>query len=126
MRRLIESTLISLDGVIESPDRCAPFDDESAAFAMEQLDGYDGFVMGRVTYERLSANWAHVVGNPYNRETGGERGYRWRRGTEILLLTTAGRHSDEPRTTPLIHRTDGDRWIIVASNGGSPNPPPGT
>jgi dihydrofolate reductase len=32
---------------------------------MEQLDDYDAFVMGRVTYERLSANWAHVVGNPY-------------------------------------------------------------
>jgi dihydrofolate reductase len=65
MRRLIESTLVSLDGVIDSPDRWAPFDDESAAFAMAQLDGYDAFVMGRVTYERLSANWAHVVGNPY-------------------------------------------------------------
>ena len=22
------------------------------------------------------------------------------------------------RTTPLIHRTDGDRWVIVASKGG--------
>jgi dihydrofolate reductase len=65
MRKLIESTLISLDGVIESPDRWAPFDPESAAFAMEQLDNYDAFVMGRVTYERLSANWADVVGNPY-------------------------------------------------------------
>jgi dihydrofolate reductase len=65
MRKLIESTLISLDGVIESPDRWAPFDDESAAFAMAQLDAYDALVMGRVTYERLSANWAHVVGNPY-------------------------------------------------------------
>jgi dihydrofolate reductase len=65
MRKLIESTLISLDGVIESPDRWAPFDEESAAFAMEQLDNYDAFVMGRVTYERLSANWAQVVGNPY-------------------------------------------------------------
>jgi dihydrofolate reductase len=32
---------------------------------MEQLDDYDAFVMGRVTYERLSANWAHLVGNPY-------------------------------------------------------------
>ena len=65
MRKLIESTLISLDGVIESPDRWAPFDPESAALAMEQLDNYDAFVMGRVTYERLSANWADVVGNPY-------------------------------------------------------------
>jgi dihydrofolate reductase len=65
MRKLIESTLVSLDGVIESPDRWAAFDDESAAFAMEQLDHYDAFVMGRVTYERLSANWAQVAGNPY-------------------------------------------------------------
>jgi dihydrofolate reductase len=65
MRKLIESTLVSLDGVIEAPDRWASFDDESAAFAMAQLDDYDAFVMGRVTYERLSANWAHVVGNPY-------------------------------------------------------------
>ena len=56
------------------------------------------------------------------RETGGERGYHWR-GTTILLLTTTGRTSGEPRTTPLIHRTDGDRWIVVASKGGWPENP---
>jgi dihydrofolate reductase len=65
MRKLIESTLVSLDGVIESPDQWALFDDESAERAMQQLDEYDAFVMGRVTYERLSARWAGVVGNPY-------------------------------------------------------------
>jgi dihydrofolate reductase len=65
MRKLIESTLISLDGVIESPDQWAPFDDESAELAMGHLDNFDAFVMGRVTYERLSANWAAVSGNPY-------------------------------------------------------------
>jgi deazaflavin-dependent oxidoreductase (nitroreductase family) len=56
------------------------------------------------------------------RETGGERGYHWR-GTTILLLTTRGRRSGEPRTTPLIHRTDGDRWVVVASKGGAPEHP---
>ncbi len=56
------------------------------------------------------------------RETGGERGYDWR-GTKILLLTTLGRHSGEERTTPLIHRTDGDRWVVVASKGGAPSDP---
>jgi deazaflavin-dependent oxidoreductase (nitroreductase family) len=56
------------------------------------------------------------------RETAGERGYHWR-GTTILLLTTRGRTSGEPRTTPLIHRTDGERWIIVASKGGAPAHP---
>src|SRR6202171_1576975 len=56
------------------------------------------------------------------RETGGERGYDWR-GTTILLLTTEGRTSGEARTTPLIHRTDGERWVVVASKGGSPEHP---
>ena|SRR5438270_11996483 len=56
------------------------------------------------------------------RETGGERGYHWR-GTTILLLTTRGRVSGEPRTTPLIHRADGDRWVVVASKGGAPANP---
>jgi deazaflavin-dependent oxidoreductase (nitroreductase family) len=56
------------------------------------------------------------------RETDGEHGYHWR-GTTILLLTTTGRKSGEPRTTPLIHRTDGDRFIVVASKGGAPEHP---
>ena len=51
------------------------------------------------------------------RETEGKRGYRWR-GVPILLLTTVGRRSGEPRTMPLIHRTDGDRFVVVASKGG--------
>ncbi len=56
------------------------------------------------------------------RETDGEHGYHWR-GTTILLLTTHGRSSGVERTTPLIHRTDGDRWVIVASKGGTPENP---
>jgi deazaflavin-dependent oxidoreductase (nitroreductase family) len=72
--------------------------------------------------------------NPYNddlfgdehvrvyRETGGQRGYDWR-GTNILLLTTTGRKSGEQHTTPLIHRVDGDRWVVVASKGGAPDHP---
>jgi deazaflavin-dependent oxidoreductase (nitroreductase family) len=55
-------------------------------------------------------------------QTGGEPGYRWR-GTTILLLTTTGRASGQERTTPLIFREDGDRWVIVASKGGAPDHP---
>ncbi len=57
------------------------------------------------------------------RETDGERGYRWRNGTTILLLTTIGRKSGEARTTPLIHRVDNGRYVIVASKGGTPEHP---
>jgi deazaflavin-dependent oxidoreductase (nitroreductase family) len=57
------------------------------------------------------------------RETKGRRGYRWRGGSTILLLTTTGRTSGEARTTPLIHRVDDGRWIVVASKGGAPDHP---
>ena len=57
------------------------------------------------------------------RETGGEVGHRWKRGSKILLLTTKGRKSGEPRTKPLIYEEDGDRYVIVASKGGAPEHP---
>jgi deazaflavin-dependent oxidoreductase (nitroreductase family) len=57
------------------------------------------------------------------RDTGGEIGHRWKRGSKILLLTTKGRKSGEPRTKPLIYEEDGDRYVIVASKGGAPEHP---
>jgi proline iminopeptidase len=57
------------------------------------------------------------------RETGGEVGHKWKRGSKILLLTTKGRKSGEPRTIPLIYEGDGDRYVIVASKGGAPEHP---
>ncbi len=56
------------------------------------------------------------------RETGGQRGFHWR-GTSILLLTTTGRVSGEPRVAPLIFRPDGERYVVVASRGGAPEHP---
>ena len=64
MRKLIESTLVSVDGVIESPERWAIFDDESSQLSMQELDDYEAFLMGRVTYERFRDNWG-AGGNPY-------------------------------------------------------------
>jgi deazaflavin-dependent oxidoreductase (nitroreductase family) len=57
------------------------------------------------------------------RETDGEVGHRWKRGSKILLLTTKGRKSGELRTKPLIYEQDGDRYVIVASKGGAPTNP---
>lgn len=57
------------------------------------------------------------------RETGGEVGHKWKRGSKILLLTTKGRKSGKPRTKPLIYEQDGDRYVIVASKGGAPKHP---
>jgi dihydrofolate reductase len=65
MRKLIESTLVSLDGVTEAPERWAGFDAEDAALSLEQLGNYDAFVMGRATYENFFANWGQTAGDPY-------------------------------------------------------------
>jgi deazaflavin-dependent oxidoreductase (nitroreductase family) len=56
------------------------------------------------------------------RETDGDLGHDWR-GVSVLLLTTTGRTSGEPRTTPLIYGRSGDAYLVVASHGGSPTAP---
>jgi deazaflavin-dependent oxidoreductase (nitroreductase family) len=56
------------------------------------------------------------------RATDGEEGHDWQ-GTQTLLLTTTGRRSGEQRTTPLIYGTHGDDYLVVASKGGSAEPP---
>lgn len=57
------------------------------------------------------------------RESGGEYGHDWRRGSSTLLLTTTGRRSGEPRTAALIYGRKGDDLLVVASKGGSDTPP---
>jgi deazaflavin-dependent oxidoreductase (nitroreductase family) len=54
--------------------------------------------------------------------SGGQDGHVWE-GVTTLLLTTTGRRSREPRTTPLIYGRDGDRYLVVASRGGAPKHP---
>lgn len=56
------------------------------------------------------------------RATDGKEGHEWE-GTQTLLLTTTGHKSGEPRTTPLIYGRDGENYVIVASKGGSDEPP---
>lgn len=55
-------------------------------------------------------------------QTDGEDGHIWR-GVPTLLLTTTGRKSGEPYTTPLIYGEDAGRYVVVASRGGAPSHP---
>lgn len=63
------------------------------------------------------------------RKTGGRVGGKWRvgsafpRGVPVLLLATTGRKSGEKRTTPLLYLEDGERVVVVASQGGMPKHP---
>ncbi|MEV0627268.1 nitroreductase family deazaflavin-dependent oxidoreductase [Nonomuraea wenchangensis] len=55
-------------------------------------------------------------------ETDGAEGHDWN-NTTVLLLTTKGRNSGRPYTTPLIYQRHGDLYLVVASYGGAPDDP---
>jgi deazaflavin-dependent oxidoreductase (nitroreductase family) len=54
--------------------------------------------------------------------TGGRLGNSFL-GVTLLLMTTIGRKSGKPRTLPMYYLQDGEKFILVASNGGLPNDP---
>jgi deazaflavin-dependent oxidoreductase (nitroreductase family) len=41
----------------------------------------------------------------------------------ILLLTTTGRKSGEPRTAPVLYLADGDRFVVINTNAGNAKTP---
>ena len=57
-----------------------------------------------------------VIHRGLYRLTGGALGARLA-GRPMLLLTTTGRKSGRPRTTPLQYMKDGENVVVVASNG---------
>ena len=59
MRKLVESTFMTLDGVISRPQDWSPpyWDDEHSAYAGKLLDPADALLLGRDTYEGFAAAW---------------------------------------------------------------------
>ena len=47
----------------------------------------------------------------------------WIGGKNIILLTTIGKKSGQPRTKPLFHIKDGANYIVIASAGGNEKNP---
>ena len=64
MRKIIESTLVSLDGVIGDPHLWATpyFDSEAEKHALELLSTSDAMLMGRRTYEFFGAAFPRQTG----------------------------------------------------------------
>ncbi|HEX4427964.1 MAG TPA: dihydrofolate reductase family protein [Frankiaceae bacterium] len=69
MRRLINSTYVSLDGVIENPQdwpSLGSFTGEGNQIQNELLQSCDGVVMGRHTYDGFAPVWSTMSGDPYS------------------------------------------------------------
>jgi dihydrofolate reductase len=67
MRKLVESTFMSLDGVIDDPQNWSPpyWDEEHAAYAQKLMADSDELLLGRKTYEGFSAAWPQRSGDPF-------------------------------------------------------------
>jgi dihydrofolate reductase len=63
MRKLVEWTFVSLDGVIDSPVWARPFlDNEHHRFARALLDEADALLLGRKTYQGFLDFWPKQTG----------------------------------------------------------------
>ena len=67
MRKLVESTFVTLDGVIENPHHWSPpyWDDEHSAYAGKLLFASDALLLGRATYEGFAQAWPERSGDEY-------------------------------------------------------------
>lgn len=66
--------------------------------------------------------WTGKLNVPAYRLTGG-RLFGSLDGTPILLLTTTGRKSGQPRTAPVAYMRDGERLVVIGSNAGNVRAP---
>jgi dihydrofolate reductase len=68
MRRIINSTYISLDGVIQNPQDwpSTGADDNAGVIQTELLLSCDAVLMGRHTYDGFAAVWPTRSGDPYS------------------------------------------------------------
>lgn len=80
-------------------------------------------------YSRFSSSlgatglrWAGKLNTPIYRLSGGRLLGRVGRAP-VLLLTTTGRRSGQPRTAPLVYLADGERMVVIGSNAGNDKVP---
>jgi deazaflavin-dependent oxidoreductase (nitroreductase family) len=79
--------------------------------AMTDQDPRAAFAaMTKALITEFRANGGHVTSGPFA-------------GRPVLLLSTTGAKSGQPRLAPVVHSRDGEHYVIVASKAGSPTHP---
>ena len=67
--------------------------------------------------------WMSRINTVLYQKTGGKIGGTFLQGAPVALLTTTGRKTGEPRVSPLLFWRDGDRIVLIASQGGAAKNP---
>ncbi len=80
-------------------------------------------------YSRISSSlgarglrWTGKLNVPLYRLSGGRVGGKVGRAP-VLLLTTTGRKSGEPRTAPVVYLADGENVVLINTNAGNAKVP---
>ncbi len=66
--------------------------------------------------------WTGKLNVPVYRATGGRLMGKVGKAP-VLLLTTTGRKSGQPRTAPVVYLADADRLVVIGSNAGNKKAP---
>jgi F420H(2)-dependent quinone reductase len=66
--------------------------------------------------------WTGKLNVPLYRMSAGRLGGRINQAP-VLLLTTTGRKSGEPRTVPVVFLADGETYVVIGSNAGHDRTP---
>jgi len=68
MRKLVESTFVTLDGVISNPQVWGQhyWDDDHMSYARRLLFDSDALLLGRITYEGFAQAWPSRTGDDYS------------------------------------------------------------
>jgi F420H(2)-dependent quinone reductase len=72
---------------------------------------------------KFITKWMSRINTFVYKKTDGKVGGKLPKGAPVALLTTTGRKTGEPRVSPLLYLRDGDRVILVASQGGAAKNP---
>jgi len=67
--------------------------------------------------------WMSRINTAAYKMSGGRVGGTFLQGAPVALLTTIGRKTGQPRVSPLLFLRDGNRVVLVASQGGRANNP---
>ncbi len=102
MRKIVAGTFVSLDGVMESPDKWhfPYFDDAMGEAVGSQMAAADAMLLGRVTYQEFACYWPQ--------QTAETPGADFMNGVTKYVVSTTLQNVDEWQNSTLI---DGNNFV---------------